>query len=297
MPAPATRLRRRAAILLSLTAAASAQAAASYVFEPTLSLTGNCATSGKDPVSDPGLCPIPPGVPGVDHPSAKFESPNVTTDAYGDIYVANMREEKGRIDVFSPEGKFLTEFADSGGPQSIAVDSKGNFYVFDRIAGGELQVRRFSPTVYEPLKEEIKYGGEPFLIAGLHKKELIPLGPEASVAVNPADDRLYVDTSITVAIFGTAAEENKLLNKEAVTGLDRSSSISIDAKHERIYVADRVPVTLKTAIRIFELNGTHKEVGKIDGSTTPKGEFLSGEGFLALAVDEGVDPAHVFVGD
>src|SRR6478752_2154799 len=189
MPAPAKRLRRRAAIpillaaiLLSLTAAASAQAAASYVFEPTLSLTGNCATSGKDPVSDPGLCPIPPGVPGVDHPSAKFESPNVATDSYGDIYVASMREEKGRIDVFGPEGKFITEFADSGGPQSIAVDSKGNVYLFERLQGGERQVRRFPPTVYQPLKGEIAYGAEPILVASETTKPLVPFQPASSVA-------------------------------------------------------------------------------------------------------------------
>jgi len=280
-----------------LLAAPSAFAAASYVFEPTLSLTGNCATSATlDPVPDPGLCPIPPGVPGVDHPSAKFESPNVTTDAYGDIYVANMREEKGRIDVFSPEGKFITEFGDSAGPQSIAVDSKGNFYAFERIAGGELQVRRFSPIAYEPLKEEIEYGGKPFLVADRTTKPLLsPVGPEASLTVNPADDRLYVDTSVAVKVFGTAAEENKLLDSEAITGLNRSSSIAIDAKHERIYISDRVPITLKSTIRIFELNGTHKELGQIDGSTTPKGEFLSGEGFLSVDVDE--NAGHVFVGD
>src|SRR6478752_9608799 len=169
MPAPATRLRRRAAIpillaaiLLSLTAAASAQAAASYVFEPTLSLTGNCATSAKlDPVPDPGLCPIPPGIPGVDHPSKGFKSPSVTIDEYGDIYVASIVEKEGRIDVFSPEGTFITEFADPAGPQSIAVDSAGNVYLYERIAGGENQVRRFPPSTYEPLKEEIEYAAEP----------------------------------------------------------------------------------------------------------------------------------------
>src|SRR6478752_2322084 len=303
MPAPATRLRRRAAIpillaaiLLSLTAAASAQAAASYVFEPTLSLTGNCATSAKlDPVPDPGLCPIPPGIPGKDHPSARFEAASATADSFGDVYVANMLESKGRVDVFAPDGTFITEFTDPAGPQSIAVDSKGNVYVFEAVSGVEQQIRRFPPKTYKPEEGKIEYGEEPFLIANRTTKKLIPLGPEISLAVNPIDDRLYVDDTGAVDLFGSAAEENKLLEKETITGLERSQSIAIDAKHKKIYLADRVPITLKSTIRIFELEAPHKEIGKINGATTPKGEFLSGEGNLQIDVDEGT--GHLFVGD
>jgi hypothetical protein len=289
------------AAVFCLAIPASALAAASYVFEPTLSLTGNCATSAKlDPVPDPGTCPIPPGTvfsgaPGADHPSTRLEAPSVTVDSFGDIYVVNMLQDKGRIDVFGPDGTFITEFADTTGPQSIAVDSKGNVYLFERFLG-KSQIRRFPPSAYEPLKGNIEYGVEPVLIANNSTKVLIPLEAATTfLAVNPTDDRLYVDNSVSVAVFGTAAEENKLLEKEAITGLERSQSFALDAKHKKIYIADRVPITLKSTVRIFELEAPHKGLGQINGSTTPKGEYLSGEGNLQIDVDE--ETGHLFVGD
>jgi hypothetical protein len=283
------------ALAICLLAPSFASATASYVFEPTLSLTGNCATSKLDPVPDPGLCPIPPGVPGKDHPSARLEAPSVTIDSYGDIYVANMLEAKGRIDVFAPDGTFITEFADPAGPQSIAVDAKGNVYLFERVSGGARQIRRFPPKVYEPEEGKIEYGEEPVVLANNETKPVIAMGPETSLAIEPSSQRLYVDTSLAVAMFGAVEEENELLEKETISGLLESSSLAIDAKHKKIYVSNKVPITSKSAIRIFELEGTHKELGKITGSTAPQGEFLSGEGVLELDVDE--ETGHVFVGD
>src|SRR3954466_2906491 len=71
-------------------ASSAAQAATGHDFDPVLSLRGNCSTSALDEVPDPGLCPIPPGVPGVDHPPKAFEQPcGVATDLHGDIYVAS----------------------------------------------------------------------------------------------------------------------------------------------------------------------------------------------------------------
>lgn len=282
-----------------LVAAPSAFAAASYVFEPTHSLTGNCATSATlDPVPDPGLCPIPPGVPGVDHPSAGFKSPSVTTDAYGDIYVVNVIDKESRIDVFDPEGFFISEFKDPAGAQSIAVDADGNMYLFERLIGGERQVRRIPPTVYKPEEEEIEYGGEPVVLTNESTKELIfPLGPESSLDVDRATGKVYFNDGFNVSIFGSAAEENKLLEKEAIDAGERTTSIAIDSVHKKVWLSVRVPVTHKTVVRAFELEAPHKELkaDEINGSTTPKGEFLSGEGFLAIDVDD--DTGHVFVGD
>jgi len=288
----------RAVALLGLTltfgllTAGSAFAAASYVFEPTLSLTGNCTSTPLDEVLDPGPCP---GTPGIDHPSASFKSPSVTIDSYGDVYVANIVEKEGRIDIFGPDGQFITELKDPTGPQSIAVDSKGNLYIYERIAGGERRIRRFPPTVYKPESAEIEYGEPPAVMVDESTKPLLELQPASSIAVDPATDQLYVDYSQGVARFGSAEAENKLLEKEAITGLLRSTSIAVDANHGKIYLSDKVPPPGKSTIRVFELKTPHGEVGKIDGSTTPKGEFLSGEGFLALDVDE--DTGHVFVGD
>src|SRR5215467_11471769 len=85
--------------------AASAQAADLHAFDPVLSLTGDCSESTLDPVPDPGTCPMPPGVAGVDHPKTPFGTAKaVTTDSYGNIYVASPTgSESGaeaRIDIF-----------------------------------------------------------------------------------------------------------------------------------------------------------------------------------------------------
>jgi hypothetical protein len=274
-----------------LLAPAFAQAAASYVFDPTLSLTGACeAPTPSDEKPDPGC-------PEGKHPEAgAFKNPNVTTDAYGDIYVASMMGEEGRIDVFGPDGIFITELKDNQGPQSIAVDSKGFLYAFDWIPGvTDRQIHRYAPTVYEPLKGKIEYSAEPFLVANRTTKKILPseLQPESSIAVDPSTDRLYVDPGFIVAVLGSAAEENKFL--ENAFSLVRSTSIAVDAVHKKIYVSDEVPVTKKSTIRVFELEAPHKELLKIDGTTTPKGEFLSSQGFLAVDVDDAF--GHVFVGD
>jgi len=287
------------ALALCLIVPAGALAAASYVFDPTLSLTGNCSTSALDEVPDPGLCPIPPGVPGVDHPSARFQNPGAATDAYGDIYVVNLAEKKGRIDVFDPEGVFVTEFADEAGPQSIAVDSKGNVYLFERIAGGERRVVRYSPTTYEPEAKKIAYKAGSVVLVDESTKPVLTLFGTAAVAVDPATNRLYVDTGENVAVFGSAEEGNPLLEKAALPvpegsakALSSSTDIAIDQKHGKIYLTDEL---FPSIVRVFELEAPHNELSadEIDGSTTPEGRFKTGD--IKVAVDEAT--GNVFVGD
>src|SRR5262245_51480071 len=150
-------------VVICLTSAA-AQAVGKefpYTLNPELSLTGECNTSAFDSVVDPKLdpdCPypLPPG-----GPSARFgKSYSVAVDAYGNLYVASYGSngEDGRVDIFDEEGHFLTEFADPHGPESIAVDGKGNLYVFEWLETViHKEVVRYPPKKYEPEAGVIEY--------------------------------------------------------------------------------------------------------------------------------------------
>src|SRR5690242_11959360 len=101
-------------------------ASETHVFDPRLSLTGNCQESELDPVPDPGC---PEGV----HPPKAFSRPDaIAIDSHGDMFVAsfgqNAEGTQGRVDVFGPNGFFISEVAVPG-PENLAVDSKGHLYV------------------------------------------------------------------------------------------------------------------------------------------------------------------------
>jgi hypothetical protein len=264
----------------------TALAAENYVFDPVLSLTGSCNVSTVDPVPDPSEPPCPEG----SHPPKPFSNPrSVTTDAYGNIYVVSYGNgTEGRIDVFDAEGFFITEVSDSAGPISIAVDSKGYLYVFDRRPG-ESKLRRFKPTVYNPADAEIAYGDPPTLITEDFAASL------AAIAINPTNDHLFVHYSKWIAEFGSAAEENKLLDdsigKDILTDTT-GISVAVDAAHGRLYASDRNPSTLDGWIRIFDLNSPHALLQTVDGSGTPAGKFGTQ---TAIAADEGT--GHFFVYD
>lgn len=268
--------------------APQARAAVSYAFNPTLSLTGDCSVSEIDPVSDPGLCPMPPGIPGVDHPSKPFTIPTaVTTDLHGDIYVASYGSEakngaEGRIDIFAPDGTFIYELADESGPKAVAVDSVGNLYVSEFQSGILSRVRRFPPSAYDPAAGEIAYAKPPVVVV----KE--KFGP---VAVDPANDHLYALTDSASANsfteYGSAGEENAPLPGVIGEGTfhGQARGIAVDAKRNRFYASDmdQESEPARPVVRVFELGGTHKLLETIDGSKLPAGKFASEP---SLAVNE-----------
>lgn len=268
-------------------AAGSAKAEISYHFNPLLSLTGACGVSELDPVPDPGLCPMPPGVPGVDHPSKAFSIPTaVTTDQHGDIYVASYGSEakngaEGRIDIFAPDGEFIYELLDESGPRALAVDSVGNLYVSEFRSGILSRERRFPPSAYNPAAREIAYAKPPVVV--VEEKS----GP---IAVDPTNDHFFSQTegafSQSFSEYSSAEEENVSLGTiGAGTFHGQARGIAVDAKHSRFYASDtQEGKTALPVVRVFELGGTHKLIETIDGSSLPAEKFASEP---SLAVNEG----------
>lgn len=274
-----------AALCLCL-GASSAASAASYQFNPLLSLLGACGKTKIDPVEDPGC-------PGGVHPG-RFSNPrSVAFDAFGDEYVANYGVEGsgGRITVFDDEGKFLTQFADTHGVQSLAVDSKGNLYVFRWLFGETPGVVRYTPTVYKPESGEIAYGNPPDVVVENASQFT------GGVAIDRSNDHLFVTFGgNSIREYSSAVEENKLLDTITHEKLISTNWVAVDAQRRRVY-ASTCPegdITECGAVA-FDADGSHELLEVIDGSNTPAGKFLSSKGWLSIAVDE--ENGHFFIDD
>jgi len=263
-------------------AVSSAQAAKNYTLDPVLSLTGSCTTTKGDPVEDPGC-------PGGKHPPSPFKSPRgVTTDFYGDIYVASFGDEskngkEGRIDVFNPEGFFITELLDPAGPKDIAVDSKGNLYVFE-VA--ESKIMRYEPSVgYEPEAGKIEYGKPPVLVAHFEGAFV------NSLAVTPSNDHLFIKRASSINEYSSAAEGNKLLDESIGAGILsglNGQGLAVDEAHGRIYAGDNGKV------RVFKLAPPHELLMTIEGSSLPPGGALTS--LTSVAADEATGDFFIFDG-
>ena len=260
-----------------------ARAAISYSLEPTLSLTGSCTPTEGDPVEDPGC-------PAGNHPPKRFTSPrSIVTDFYGDIYVASYGKEsangaEGRIDIFDRQGFYIGEVADPVGPKDLAIDSKGNLYVFDANpkAGGRLV--RFSPTEYIPEEGKIEYGKPPVVVTEAESLFL------QSIAVNPVSGHVFLYVGSQIEQFGSAEEGNKFLETIAGGALAKSNGqgLAVDAAHGLLYADD------KEAIKVFELAPPHKLIRTITGSATSLGKYTT---FASVAADEKTGDFFVLDGE
>lgn len=255
--------------------ASAAHAAESYALDPGLSLTGSCETTPRDSVEDPGC-------PGGEHPPKPFNAPHgVTTDFYGDIYVASFGEKEsganGRIDVFNPEGFFITELSEPAGPNDIVVDSKGNLYVFAKGLGAEFgKVLRYEPSVYEPAAGKIAYGKAPLLVAEFRGALLF------SLAINPSNDHLFVKQPTSISEYGSAEEGNEFLEEFGPGLLTGNPSygqgLAVDEKHGRIYAAD------DEKVRVLKLAPPHEVLMTVESSSLPPGGLLTNT--TSIAADE-----------
>lgn len=284
--------RRGAIYLLALgtilagLAAPSLAAAANHSFDAGLSLTGGTSVSKLDPVPDPGTT----------HPAKQFrEACGLAVDSQGDQYVASFGAEgtDGRIDIFAPDGEFISEIANAKGPCNLAVDSTGVLYV--KQVGGLGQdhvVVRYTPSSYPPTPSTSF--GSPVVVD--------PDVTGEAIAVDPTNDHLLAARNNHVAEYKSAAEGNGFLREFGNGKLLDASGIAVDAATGDILVgsiregAPQIPTEAEpfvSVVYVFAADGTFK--GTIDGSDTPAGGFTADFGLLFPAIDQ--ESGELFVSD
>ena len=292
--------------LLALATIASATAqAGTYLFNPTLSLTGDCSTTTYDPVADPGC-------PGGEHPPSPFAFHGaVALDPYGNRYVASWGSQEGegsRIDVFDSSGSFITELANVSHVKAIAVDTEGVLYVHERTEGlGFNRFSRFVPTVYQPQSGTIAYGASTTVV---DFENHINVGTgcvggngNGDLAIDPATNRLYFNCWDRVAEYGSAEEGNPLLDETIAaplvqggeTRLYWGGGLAIDSAHQKIYAAGFPNGSSSTrVVEVWDLQAPHELLATYDGSNTPGKKFFSAQN-VRVAVDE--ESGEFFVSD
>jgi hypothetical protein len=277
----------------ALLGASVANAATTHVFDPVLSLTGNCETNLADPVPDPGC-------PGGAHPPAgRFNVPRAEAiDEYGNLYVSSSPQVaagQGVIDVFDANGFFITEIPDKHGPRSIAVDSEGNLYVYRFETGateGVEEIVAYEPTKYEPATGEIAYGKAPVQIVNE------PPG-NIGIAVDPSNDHLYVNFESHITEYSSRLTNNTVVDASIGSGsLIHSKFVTVDGRNHDIYASDTSgeDLTSPSVVKVFDGEAPgHPLKRVIDGSCLPGGKFGSLVALTDAAVEEST--GHVFVDD
>ena len=135
----------------------------------------------------------------------------VAVDANGCIYVADFN---GTVFVFAPNGSLLTELSGVENPVGLAVDSQGDIYV-DHFARG---VSEYTPTAF-PVTASTGYGA-PVQISS---------GTAWGVAVDPANDDLYVNDESSLAQYASFADGSGLIDRFGVEQLGPGSrGVAID---------------------------------------------------------------------
>ena len=108
-------------------------------------------------------------------------------DGEGDLYVAD--HGHNAIDVFDPTGAFLTSIA-AAAPCGLAVDSNGSVYA---VTAGNVVKYEPAGRAYPPTAAT-SYGAPVTFDAS---------GEATAVAVNPADDRVYVASPSVVTVYNS----------------------------------------------------------------------------------------------
>jgi hypothetical protein len=255
-----------------------------YEFDPALSLTGGCGKTKADEIPDPG-CPEK-------KPPKAFAKPSaIAIDSFGDEYVASYGAEEGkqgRIDVFSPEGVYITEIRDELGPKNVAIDSKGILYTFDQSPGHNAEFARYKPKAYEPAAENIEYGS----------RELIDerVGPSTGGIAVDTNDNVFVTWTFSIDEYDSAAEGNELKNTITNPRLEFSAFIALDKQRRRLYASSCPNGDISECwVLVFNADAPYELLKEIKGPNPEEQGFVSHKGWISISVDE--KAGDFFVGD
>ena len=221
--------------------------------------------------------PLPaPSRAGPEAPPLSLTLPSacsVAIDSHGDRYLAVGSE----VFVYGPSGgEPLTKVKGGSGSQCrIAVDSEGNVYAL--LSGAEKTVAYFKPTSFPP------EAGTTYAAAVTVAKQSEFEGEKInSLAIDPADDRLFVNNPQQTNEYASAAEGSALLTAKFGSGLGIPTRFSVAAYGATgdVYIA-----TGSGTGRIYVLDPEGKEVlTQITGAGSPSGSFGASAG--AIAVDQ-----------
>jgi hypothetical protein len=209
------------------------------------------------------------------------------------VYVSSYGsgETDGRIDIFNPEGEFITEINNPNGPREIAVDSVGTLHV--RQQRVPERIVRYEPNEFPPTSA-VDYGSPVVVDAE---------PPMRGIAVNCANDHLLIAHPTFVKELNSAAEGNAVVAPDLGLGnLRDASGIAVDASTGNFYVGTLGPGKpaiptdedpFVSVVNVFDASGAL--IGTIDGSEIPVGGFTSAFGWLYPAIDEQTD--ELFISD
>jgi hypothetical protein len=267
-----------------------------HVFDAGLSLTGICKETPADPVEDPGC----PG--GAHPPGGRFVSPAIAVDNFGDMYVASFdpptgeadaQGSKGRVDIFTSSGLFITEIPVPR-VREVAVDTDGNLYTYSGASSEAnlTELKVWEPSAYDPAHGAIAYANSPRTILSGTGGQL----RFNAIALDRANNHLFVDLNSSVSEYGSAPEGNPLLTPSiAAGGLVESKHIAIDASHERLYASAGIDQGTGSVVQVYELAAPHRLIMTVNGATVPAERFFSAGGDVSVATEEST--GHFFVAD